>query len=59
MSRAINKAEVVKRYYDMGIYSIDDVAKFVVSGAITEQDFEDIVSMSYADYLASKEEVVE
>lgn len=55
--RAINKAEVVKRYYDKGNYTIDDVAKFVVSGAITEQDFEDITSMSYADYLASKEEV--
>ena len=52
---AFNKATVVKRYYDKGIYTIDDVAKFVVSGAITEQDFEDITSTSYADYLASKE----
>ena len=52
---AFNKATVVKKYYDKGIYTIDDVAKFVVSGAITEQDFEEITSTSYVDYVASKQ----
>lgn len=56
---ALNKAKVVKMYYDKGLYTIDDVSKFVVSKAITEQDFEDITSMSYTDYLASKEESLE
>lgn len=51
---AFNKALVVERYYNKGLYTIDDVAKFVVSGAITEQDFEDITSQSYVDYLKSK-----
>lgn len=51
---AIDKTAIVKRYYEKGNYTIDDVAKFVVSSAITEQDFEDITSVSYAEYLQSK-----
>ena len=36
-----------KRYYDMGIYSKEQVALFVVKGRITEAEYEEIVGESF------------
>lgn len=36
--------EIVKRYYDRGIYSVQDVEKFVLAGKLTEEEKESIVS---------------
>lgn len=33
----------IKRYYDMGIYTKEQVALFVVKGRITEAEYEEIV----------------
>lgn len=35
--------KIVKRYYDKGIYTKDDVMKFVMAGKITEEQYEEIV----------------
>lgn len=35
--------KIVKRYYDKGIYSADDVKKFVQAGKITEDEYKEIV----------------
>ena len=35
--------KIVKRYYDKGIYSKEDVKKFVEAGKITEDEYKDIV----------------
>lgn len=39
--------KIVKRYYDKGIYSADDVKKFVEAGKITEEEYKDIVGKDY------------
>lgn len=39
--------KIVKRYYDKGIYSADDVKKFVEAGKITEEEYKDIVGENY------------
>ena len=39
--------KIVKRYYDKGIYSADDVKKFVQAGKITEEEYNDIVGEDY------------
>lgn len=44
MSRLYN---TVKRYYDKGIYSKEDVAVFVKAGKITEDEYEYIVGEKY------------
>ena len=35
--------KLVKRYYDKGVYTKDDVMKFVKAGKITEEQYEEIV----------------
>lgn len=35
--------KLVKRYYDKGVYTKDDVMKFVMAGKITEEEYEEIV----------------
>lgn len=39
--------KVVKRYYDKGIYSDEDVAKFVRAGKITPEEYKDITGEEY------------
>ncbi len=38
---------IVKRYYDKGTYTEDDVRKFVVAGKLTEEEFEEITGKPY------------
>lgn len=38
---------IVKRYYDKGIYSKDDVKVFVRAGKITEAEYEEITGEVY------------
>ena len=33
---------IVKRYFDRGIYSADDVYKFVKAGMLTEEEYKQI-----------------
>ena len=35
--------KLVKRYYDKGVYTKDDVMKFVTAGKITEDEYKEIV----------------
>lgn len=37
--------KIVKRYYDRGIYDAEAVRKFVLSGTITEAQYEEIVNI--------------
>lgn len=39
--------KIVKRYYDMGIYSADDVGKFVMSGRLTAEQYKTITGQDY------------
>lgn len=39
--------KIVKRYYDRGIYSAEDVAKFVAAGKITAAEYADITGEEY------------
>lgn len=39
---------IVKRYYDRGIYSKEDAAVFVASGAITAEEYKSITGEDYA-----------
>lgn len=41
--------KIVKRYYDKGIYSKEDVATFVKAGKITAEQYKDIVGEDYAE----------
>lgn len=38
---------IVKRYYDKGFYSNEDVAKFVAAGKITAEEYEQITGEPY------------
>lgn len=38
---------IVKRYYDRGIYDKEKVAVFVLSGMITEAQYEEITGENY------------
>ena len=38
---------IVKRYYDKGIYSNEDVKKFVLAGKITPEQYKEITSEDY------------
>ena len=38
---------IVKRYYDEGIYSKSDVGKFVMAGKITVEDYKVITGDDY------------
>lgn len=40
---------IVKRYYNNGIYSKEDVAKFVRAKKITEKQYEEITAEKYAE----------
>lgn len=40
--------KIVKRYYEKGIYSKEDVAKFVKAGKITAEQYKEIVGEVYA-----------
>jgi uncharacterized XkdX family phage protein len=39
--------KVVKRYYGLGIYNNANVAKFVISKAITEEQYTEITGEKY------------
>lgn len=39
--------KVIKRYYDMGIYSKENVKVFVVAGKITAEDYQAITGDEY------------
>lgn len=41
--------KIVKRYFDKGIYSVDDVKKFVRVGKITEEQFKEITGEDYTE----------
>lgn len=41
--------KIVKRYYDMGIYSKEDVKKFVKAGKITAEEYEQITGEAYSE----------
>ena len=41
--------KIVKRYYDKGIYSKEDVAVFVKAGKITEEEYKSITGEEYAE----------
>ena len=41
--------KIVKRYYDKGIYSAEDVAKFVKSGKLTAEEYETITGETYEE----------
>lgn len=43
----MNWFEKIKRYYDVGHYSKDQVKVFVVSGKITEKQYKEIVGEDY------------
>ncbi|MCI1959197.1 MAG: XkdX family protein [Clostridia bacterium] len=40
--------KIVKRFYDRGIYSTDDVSKFVLSGSLTSAEYKDITGTGYS-----------
>lgn len=40
---------VVKRYYDMGIYTKDNVAMFVKAGKITPEQYKTITGDDYVE----------
>lgn len=39
--------KIVQRYYDKGIYTKEDVRKFVLAGKITEEDYETITGDTF------------
>ena len=41
--------KIVKRYYDKGIYTKENVATFVRAGKITAEQYEEITGESYED----------
>lgn len=43
----MNWFEKIKKYYDKGIYSDEDVRIFVTAGKITEEQFKEITNTDY------------
>ena len=41
--------KIVKRYYDRGIYSKEDVATFVRAGKITPEQYKEITVEDYTE----------
>ena len=41
--------KIVKRYYDKGIYTKEDVAVFVKAGKITAEQYEEITGEEYVE----------
>lgn len=39
---------IVKRYYDKGIYTAEDVAVFVRTGRLTPEQYQEITGEEYA-----------
>ena len=39
--------KIIKRYYDRGIYSKENVAVFVTSGKITAEQYKEITGTEY------------
>ncbi|MCI1958580.1 MAG: XkdX family protein [Clostridia bacterium] len=39
--------KIVKRFYDRGIYSADDVSRFVLSGSLTSSEYKEITGTDY------------
>ena len=39
--------KIVKRYFDKGFYSVEDVKKFVLAGKITGEEFTEITGEEY------------
>lgn len=39
--------KIVKRYFDIGIYSAEDVTKFVQSGKLTADEYKTITNQDY------------
>lgn len=39
--------KVVKRYFDRGIYSKEDVKTFVVAGKLTKEQYKEITGEAY------------
>lgn len=39
--------KIIKRFYDRGIYSSEDVGVFVASGKITAKQYEEITGKKY------------
>lgn len=39
--------KIVKRYYDRGIYTAEDVAKFVQAGKLTAAEYAEITGEEY------------
>ena len=39
--------KIVKRYFDRGMYSAADVAKFVKAGKLTEAEYKEITGEEY------------
>ena len=40
--------EKVKRFYEMGLYSVENVAVFVEKGKLTAEQFEEITGQTYS-----------
>ena len=38
---------IVKRYYDKGVYTVDNVKSFVRAGRLTEEQFKEITGEDY------------
>lgn len=43
----MNWFEKIKRYYDLGKYTVKQVKVFVVTGKITEEEFTQITGQEY------------
>lgn len=41
--------KIVKRYYDKGIYTKDDVKTFVKAGKLTAKEYKDITEDDYIE----------
>ena len=41
--------DIVKRYYDAGYYTDEDVAKFVKKGKLTPEQYEEITGKPYKE----------
>lgn len=39
---------IIKRYYDKGIYTADDVGVFVRAGRLTPEQYQEITGETYA-----------
>lgn len=56
--KAVDRFAVIKRYYDKGIYNVEDVFGFVPK-SITAEQFEQITGINYEEFKRELEEEVE